>query len=56
MHINEVLAKLTYKTQEIKNFIYNVILDCELHEMNEFLKFDGVHYHDPHPSSKKLPI
>lgn len=38
--------------QVITYFVTNAIRDMEMHEMDEWFKFDGFHVRDPHPEKK----
>lgn len=46
------LVRLT-DAQVVEYFIYRFFYEAEVHELREWLKFDGDHVIDPHPATKK---
>ena len=36
-----------------RNQLYRMLQGAELHEIEEWLKFDGKHYRDPHPEHRR---
>lgn len=38
----------------VKAIVEYLFTKCELHEMNEWLKFDGFHITEPHPEMKNV--
>lgn len=36
----------------VERYVYRLIRDAELHELDEWLKFRGEHLHEPHPEEE----
>jgi hypothetical protein len=47
------LSHMSHPEKYLMHRIFEGIRQAEMHEIDEWLKFDGVHVNDPHPERKK---